>query len=243
MFLYTALGDSITAGENATSPLHAYPSLVVSLLQSRSDSAAGEVLAQPGWTSEALEMAVLENAPLYLRQANAISVWVGGDDLLDGALSMLHGAPRQTLQRSLALYGRNIAGLVLAIRSVSRAPVILCTQYNPFPNSPIATEAVDALNQITAGVSSRLGARLAPVHTWFEGRQASLIAGYRSGRIEDALATAAVPLHPNNRGHRVVARGLLGMIGPPRIALRTASKSANSWWILGHKQRGTLTQS
>ncbi len=222
MFLFTALGDSITAGENATSPLHAYPSLVVSLLQSRSDSVAGEVLAYPGWTSEALEMAVLENAPLYLQQSNAISIWVGGDDLTDAALAVLRGAPRQTLQRSLAQYGRNIASLVLAIRSVSRAPVILCTQYNPFPNSPVADEAVDALNRITAGVSSRLNARLAPVHAWFAGRQASLIAGYRTGRIEDALATAAVPVHPNNRGHRVIARGLTRMIRPATVYSRMA---------------------
>lgn len=47
---YVALGDPITAGELASSPNLAYPSRIVQNLQ----GATGVVLANPGWTSEAL---------------------------------------------------------------------------------------------------------------------------------------------------------------------------------------------
>lgn len=210
--LYTALGDSITAGEGATSPARAYPSLVVSMLQTRSDRAVGEVLAQPGWTSAELEWAVLENSPIYLQRARAISIWVGADDLVNAGLAVLHGAPKQTIKRSIEHYGRDIATLVLAIRKVSHRPVILCTQYNPFPNTPIAAEAIGGLNTVTIGVAGRLNTALAPAHMWFEGKQAELIAGYRTGRLQDVLTSPRPPVHPNDKGHLVIAQGLSPMI-------------------------------
>ncbi|KPV45698.1 SGNH/GDSL hydrolase family protein [Alicyclobacillus ferrooxydans] len=210
--LYTALGDSITAGVGATSPAHAYPSLIVSMLQTRSIRAIGEVLAHPGWTSASLEWAVLENSPVYLQQASAISIWVGADDLVDAGLAVLHGAPKQTIKRSIERYGRDIVTLVLAIRKVSRRPIILCTQYNPFPNTPIVTEAIGGLNTVTEGVAGRLKTQLAPTHVWFEGKQAELIAGYRTGRIQDVLTSPRPPVHPNNQGHLAIAQGLTPMI-------------------------------
>lgn len=212
MMLYTALGDSITAGLGATSPAHAYPNLVVSMLQTRSIRAIGEVLAQPGWTSAALEWAVLENSPVYLQRATSISIWVGADDLVDSGLAVLHGAPKDTIKRSIEHYGKDIGTLVLAIRKVSKRPIILCTQYNPFPNTLIAVEAIHALNSVTERIARQLNTQLAPTHAWFEGRQADLIAGYRTGRLQNVLSSPRAPVHPNNKGHLVIAEGLAPMV-------------------------------
>lgn len=210
--LYTALGDSITAGEGATSPVYAYPMVVVSMLQTHTVRPVAEVLAEPGWTSAVLESAVLENSSIYLQQARTISIWVGADDLVDAGLAVLHGAPKQTIQRSIEHYGRDISTLVLVIQKISKRPIILCTQYNPFPNTSIVAEAINGLNTVTRGVSARMGTLLAPTHTWFEGRQAELIAGYRTGRLQDILTTSRAPVHPNNKGHFVIAQGLVPMI-------------------------------
>ncbi len=210
--LYTALGDSITAGEAATSWTKAYPSLVVSMLNTRSAPITGQVLAEPGWTSRALENAVLANSSVYLTEARTISIWVGGDDLADAALSVLRGAPRRVIQESIVRYGKDVARLIAAIRSVSKACIIVCNQYNPFPNSPIAAQGIGALNAATAQVAARMGAVLAPTAAWFEGRQAELIYGYRRGRIEDVMTSPVAPVHPNNRGHLVIARNLAPMI-------------------------------
>lgn len=212
MLLYTALGDSITAGEAAASWPKAYPSLVVSMLNSQFAPITGEVLAEPGWTSRALADAVLANSSMYLSQARTISIWVGGDDLADAALAVLGGAPRRVIQASIVRYAKDVALLIAAIRRVSKANIIVCNQYNPFPNSPVASQGIGALNAATAQVAARMGAMLASTEAWFSGRQAELIYGYRRGRIEDVMTSPVAPVHPNNRGHLVIAQNLAPMI-------------------------------
>lgn len=212
--LYVALGDSITAGESASSWARAYPSLVTSILtHSRHGMTRGEVLAEPGWTSRDLELEVYNQPLLYLRNANVVSIWVGGDDLIHAGMALLQGAPKTIVDRTVIRYGKDIATLVAGIRKISRARIILCTQYNPFPNTPIAGQGISALNAATNEVAGRMNVAVAPVDAWFEGRQAALIYGYRTGRIQDALRGPVPPVHPNNRGHRVIAENLAGMMG------------------------------
>lgn len=205
------MGDSITAGDNASAPSRAYPSLVncrLAASQRGTGHSTLNVLAEPGWTSETLVEAVPSLFPDPLRVANYISIWIGGDDLAYAALAIAQGAPKQVLATSLKTYGRDLTAIVTSVRRVSKARIVLCTQYNPFPNTPMASEAIAALNAITATVAAGTGTGLAPVHAWFEDRQGQLIAGFRTGRIQDVLASSRLPIHPNNLGHRVVAEGL-----------------------------------
>lgn len=215
MYTYTALGDSITAGYSATSPCLAYPSRIIEMLRSRRSNAIGEILAEAGWTSADLRSAVFEAGIGPLVSANAISVWVGGDDLVDAALGMLHSgglrSARTVIPATLKHYGVDLATMIAGIRKVSKARLVVCTQYNPFPNSPVAVEAINALNTVTAEVAQKTGCLVAPVHEWFAGRQAALIAGYRTGRIEDMLR-GSTAVHPNNRGHNVIATNLLPLV-------------------------------
>lgn len=221
--LYVALGDSITAGEVASSPAKAYPSLVVQGLYQRAATVGGQnargraqvfqnaVLAEPGWTSQALLTVVREQSPSVLANARAISVFIGGDNLVAASLAMLRGAGAGTLKTSLVTYGQSLRVLITAIHQVSRAQVIVCTQYNPFPNSPIAVEGISALNEVITHTAASCGATVAPVHAWFEGNQPRWIGGYRTGTLRDAL-TGEAPVHPNNRGHRAIAAGLVPLI-------------------------------
>ncbi|WP_067931875.1 SGNH/GDSL hydrolase family protein [Alicyclobacillus kakegawensis] len=205
---FTALGDSITAGRDATSPGRAYPGLTASLLGKTGRPVVAHVLAEPGWTSAALTAAVLENPILPLRQSDAVVVWIGGDDLAYAGLRMLRGAPSTIVAKALTAYAKDLAFLCRLIRKVSNARILVCTQYNPFPNSPLARDAIGKLNHTTKQVAATAGAELMPVHAWFSGRQQAFIAGYRSGRIEDALASPVLPIHPNDAGHRMIAEHL-----------------------------------
>jgi acyl-CoA thioesterase-1 len=220
MVQYIALGDSITFGENATRPKYTYPHRFVALLNSHRGTGAansrvlGHTIAHPGWTSGMLRRAVWTAASSELASAQLITIWVGGDDLGDAAIAVSKGAPAVTIQRSIQTYGTQLYALVRSIRSVSRARIILCTQYNPFPNTPLAQTAVSALNQMTAGVAYKTGNLLAPTHVWFEGRQSQLISGYQTGRIQDALRSPTLPIHPNDKGHFVIAQGLYQMAAP-----------------------------
>jgi acyl-CoA thioesterase-1 len=212
MIIYTALGDSITAGENASSLQNSYPFLIEATLQKRTKSAILNVLAEPSWTSKALVTNVMQNSSGPLCTATTISIYVGGNDLIDAGMAVLQGAPRSTVQQSIQQYGRDLARLIRIIRTCTASRIVLCTQYNPFPASPIAAEAINALNAVTEMAAQQANIELAPVHAWFAGHQAEWIAGYRNGRIEDVLNSRLIPIHPNNAGHRAIAQGLLRYI-------------------------------
>ncbi|MFD2169569.1 SGNH/GDSL hydrolase family protein [Tumebacillus lipolyticus] len=213
MVYYTALGDSITAGRSATSPRYAYPSLIVQSLQQQRRGAQGCVFAHDGWTSGALAGA-LPFGLEAIRRATTVSIWVGGNDLLRAAISLAVGSAhfQSVLVNRLARYASNLEQIVNAVRANSSACIVLCTQYNPFPRSPVAVAAIQQLNGATIQRSKALSTELAPAHEWFEGNQPALIQGYHTGRVEDALASFRRPIHPNNAGHAVIARNLSAYI-------------------------------
>ncbi len=213
MYLYTALGDSITAGKGATSPAYAYPSQVVQILQQQKLPATGLILAKPGWTSADLDMAILDNSLQPLAQAQAVSIWVGGDDLVHAAMTVLHGASfEKASANTLRRYTQDLSLLLNQIRKLNHRRLVVCTQYNPFPNSPISTEAVAALNEAIIRTATSVHCSIAPVAEWFAGRQAQLIAGYQTGKLEDVLRLPFAPVHPNNLGHAVIANGLAPLL-------------------------------
>jgi hypothetical protein len=105
----------------------------------------------------------------------------------------------------LIRYKQNLTTMVLGIKQISRAKIILCTQYNPFPNSFIAVNGIQSLNQITKEVAACFDTDLAFIHKAYAGREALFIQGYNGGRIEDALDGSTPPIHPNNYGQQAAA--------------------------------------
>ncbi|WP_038084381.1 SGNH/GDSL hydrolase family protein [Tumebacillus flagellatus] len=209
MLSYTALGDSITYGENASSPSHRYVNLASRQAGVKHGGTVLDVVAQPAWTSGDLTAAVLGNPVCPLRKASVVTVWIGGNDLAFAGLRVLRGAPAASVEAALAQYGRNLGALVTGLKSVCAGRIVLCTQYNPFPNSKVAVEGVAALNAVTAETAKRMGVLLAPTATAIDGRAPELISGYRTGRVEDALRSPILPVHPNDAGHRAIAHQLV----------------------------------
>lgn len=201
-----ALGDSITVGEDASSRYCAYPYLIKSRLGQRLSSHIElKIIARSGWTSTVLMTALFNQDPDYIRRSKVIIVWIGGDDLVKAGRAILQGSDANSLTLMLTSYKKNLTTMVRGIKQISRAKIILCTQYNPFPHSPIAVSAIKSLNQITKEVAASFHTDLAPVHTAFAGREALLIQGYNGGKIEDVFDGAIPPIHPNNEGQRVAA--------------------------------------
>lgn len=211
--IYTALGDSITYGENASSFAKAYPQLAVSALNSRSRRVDGYVLARPGWSSYDLLHAVKRQGAAIISESSVVSIWIGGVDLADAALSSLKNQQPLAVKQILSEYKRNLSAILTQIQNGSHARIICCTQYNPFPNSPLAIASINQLNYTINEVAHSYDVKTVPVHRWFEGKQANLIYGYRNGRIEDALK-GSLPIHPNDRGHQVIAEGLTPYLIP-----------------------------
>lgn len=210
MFIYTALGDSITYGYSASSPELAYPRKVITALRSSYHDAYGHLLARPGWSSLSLLYAIERN-PFAIRNSTVISIWIGGNDLIYAGLAGLQGGIKDTVEKALHGYKQDVMMIVEKIRSISKARIILCTQYNPFPNSLLAVQAIARLNHITSATAARQRTLLAPVHQWFAGKQAYLISNYSGGRIDRKLPRP-LPIHPNDLGHQIIAHELIPYI-------------------------------
>jgi lysophospholipase L1-like esterase len=211
MINYIALGDSITFGQKASSSSKAYPSRVTSMLKSKGIQAKRIVLAQPNWTSADLAEEIYMD-PSFLSCAKVVTVWIGGNDLIHYGLSSLQepGAPIQEMMKNFKKRLDMILGLV---RLMKVKHIICCTQYNPFPNSVIAVDAIRILNELIIASTTTNSCLVARVDRWFSGNEPSLISGYRGGHAEDALRGLA-DVHPNDQGHEVIATGLFSAMYP-----------------------------
>jgi lysophospholipase L1-like esterase len=218
--IYTALGDSITFGENASSLAQSYPRLIVSALHSKSCRAQGFVLAQPGWNSYDLLDALIWHGAPVISHSSVVSVWIGGVDLANTALTSLRTNTALEVKQMISIYKRNLSNIFAQLQAGSSARIVCCTQYNPFPKSPLAVDAVSQLNFLISGISRQFNVTVAPAHKWFEGKQAELIYGFQHGKIEDTLG-GFLPIHPNNRGHQVIAAKLAPFLFPSSPPLFT----------------------
>ncbi len=211
MRTYVALGDSITAGVGACSKATAYPSVVSKLLCEQSSKTAVDTFAHTGWTSTDLRRALSVHDYIPVRRSTVTSIWIGGDNLVAAGLLALRGAGLKAFPKSLSQYENDLTAILKTIRRISNTSIVLCTQYNPFPNTPAVAPVIQSLNGITRRAASQYRTEMAPIDQWFEGKQAALLAGYRTGRLEDGTA-GSFPIHPNDKGHLLIARGLLPLI-------------------------------
>lgn len=220
IMIYTALGDSITYGENASSLAKSYPRLIVSALHSKSCRGQGFVLAQPGWNSyDLLDALIWRGAPV-VSHSSVVSVWIGGVDLANTALASLRTNTTLEVNQMISIYKRNLSNIFARLQAGSCARIVCCTQYNPFPNSSLSVEAISQLNLLISEIASQFSVTVAPAHKWFEGKQAELIYGFQNGKIEDAQS-GFLPIHPNDRGHQVIAAKLAPFLFPNNPPLFT----------------------
>jgi acyl-CoA thioesterase-1 len=206
MYDYMALGDSITVGVGASSRYCAYPWLIKSrLTEQLSPSVRLSIIARSGWSSTALMTSLFNQDPDRIRRTNVVIIWVGGVDMLNAGRAILRGKDANLLNLHLTRYKQNLTTMIRGIKQISRAKIILCTQFNPFPNSPIAVNGIHSLNQITKEAAACFCTGLAPIHTAYSGSEYLLIQGYKSGSIEDVFNESSPPIHPNDEGQRVAA--------------------------------------
>jgi lysophospholipase L1-like esterase len=211
MINYVALGDSITFGQNASSSSRAFPSRVTSMLKLKGMQAKRIVLAQPNWTSADLAEEIYTD-PSLVSWAKVVTVWIGGNDLIHYGLSSLQ-EPATPILGMMNRYKKRLDIILEMVRILGVKHIICCTQYNPFPNSVIAVDAIHLLNQQIIASSTTNRCLVARVDRWFSGNENSLIYGYRGGHAEDALRGFSA-VHPNDQGHEVIASGLFSTIYP-----------------------------
>ncbi|SMF81204.1 Lysophospholipase L1 [Paenibacillus uliginis N3/975] len=201
VYHYTAVGDSLTFGIGAVPgsgfvPLYRWMS-EVHLQQ----FVAYDNLGINGLTSEELYERVMRDSRFRsrLKEASIITISIGGNDLIRAVKSSGGHPDKAKLDIALIRCQQNMSGILGAIRKLktgSRQPYIIRAVglYNPYPSWGDAAEYVIRFNRYLIGLGDGGYFRVADVYSRFAGRE------------QEMLSIDGV--HPNTKGHRVIAEQL-----------------------------------
>ncbi len=209
--LLSVYGDSIAAAFGL-SPIQGFvPKLANHLATSTGRYTNYLNFAQDGMTSWDLAGALEDQIDWRdgLRAAQTICVLIGGDDLIHDLPVLLHHPSNAAIKRAMATSRAAYLSLLSTVTSVKnrRTRIAVGTIYNPFPNTPIAAEAIQLYNEaIIVPIANQFGIPIAPVHQAFAGNELPLIRGYSNG-VAGSPGRSGIryPIHPSAEGQSVIA--------------------------------------
>lgn len=203
--IYVALGDSITFGYDAAEDRKRYVTELTRML-ARQTRTCAYIHAKPGWTTSQLARSLDRIPACILAEAGLITIMIGGNDLIQTVPWFLDDVT-EAVEKLRARVHPQLVGLVRRVRKSSRARILLCTVYNPFPASGLAQRGVEELNALIRAVAVVEGCGVVPVDRYFSGREAEWVHGYQSGELND-FRLRKNPIHPNDHGHAQIARAI-----------------------------------
>jgi lysophospholipase L1-like esterase len=214
---YLVLGDSVALGKGAS---HGYAEDVADRLKQLHLPVQLDNEGVSGQTSSQLWVALHEpGMKRKIRKADLISVTIGGNDVLKAALKQSN--PWEALASFNEIrddFVNHLGRILTWIRHENPGAIVLVTSlYNPVPPDtlyfPLVEKLLNSWNRaLSQTVSAHPGCivisidrRLNPEH-------------------RDWLADQ---IHPNNRGHRLIATAILDTIGAADSRARVASAWGN----------------
>ena len=209
--LLSVYGDSIAAAFGLPPIKGFVPKLASSLATSTGQYTNYMNFAQDGMTSWDLAGALEDQIDWRdgLHAAQTVCILIGGDDLIHDLPILIQHASNNAVKRALATSRAAYFSLLATAVAVKnrRSRIAVGTIYNPFPNTPIAAEAINLYNEaIIVPTASRFGIPIAPVHQAFFGNEPQLIKGYSNG-VAGSSGRSGIryPIHPNAEGQSVIA--------------------------------------
>ncbi|WP_067934823.1 SGNH/GDSL hydrolase family protein [Alicyclobacillus kakegawensis] len=199
--LYAALGDSITYGYCASSEKARYVNRIQAAL-SKQERVNMFVRAKPGWTSRQLLKSLKDVPECIWGEARLVTILIGGNDFLKAMPWLLDGNHGRLL-RVAGQVQDNLTEIVQTVRSPD-STILIGTMYNPFPNSLVAKECIDTLNQVIGHVATRERLILADVRGRYYGNEHEFVDCYRRGQLRD-FRIRNNPIHPNDKGHAAIS--------------------------------------
>ena len=191
-FIYLVLGASDATGVGAMPLTEGYVYLITRELDRQ---IAGVYLVNFGMPGARIDL-VSEQARVARQlgtKADLVTVWTGANDVVNG------DDPKQFQQRLHALLG-------IVKEDISRAIVVAnvpdLTQLPRFRTSPsptVTATRIDAFNRVIAEETRSAGASLVDLH---------------ASPVRDDLVFDVDGFHPNNAGHREIARQFLQVALP-----------------------------
>lgn len=193
------LGDSISAGVGGSHALARYTAHLC----------VATVIAEDGWTSRRLLKEVQKQPRHMWKEAEDVLILIGGNDLLWALPYIMSTRLREKmLDKILHEYQQNLQAICALLSPLIRGRLILAGLYNPLPHSDIARQAIMRMNHIIRQTARLYKGCFVDLFSRFEGRQAELIAHFKKGTLSDLRLFGDNPIHPNDRGHQVIAEAI-----------------------------------
>ncbi len=216
--IYLALGDSITHGYDATDEQEQY---VIKLKKKLNEKKRTSVYvhAKPGWTSQQLLNSLDRIPECIVEEAELISLLIGGNDLIK-VMPWFLDDKDHAMEKLLQSFYPQVQQIVQKVQRHPRATMMLCTIYNPFPNSDLAVFAVEGLNDMLNRIAKQESCKLVPIHHYYGGREHALVNRFKRGELEDFRFIRS-PIHPNDLGHTRIAEAIFATVYPENSIRKT----------------------
>ncbi|MDP5275524.1 GDSL-type esterase/lipase family protein [Chengkuizengella axinellae] len=201
MINYLALGDSLTVGVGAPSPQSGFVPQYVSMAYKQINKyVVCENFGVSGATSDdVLDMITnYDDVQVLIKQADIISITVGGNDMKNAALQFLKSKKQSVLAGALKRFNKNFDEIIDRIHyfkkyNTHKYMIRGMNLYNPFPNIPGTDVWVRKFNKhIQSFESKSIG--IANVYPLFLGREKELLSYDQ--------------FHPNGKGYYLMATAM-----------------------------------
>ncbi|HFU4221890.1 TPA: SGNH/GDSL hydrolase family protein [Streptococcus suis] len=218
-FRYLALGDSLTEG---VGDLTGQGGFVPLLAQSLTNEYGYEVAYQnfgiSGNTSNQILKRMKEDKELKLalKQANLLTVTVGGNDLRKVIVKNLTNLKVSTFDKPAKEYGKRLESIIKTARQQNAdLPIYILGIYNPlylsFPELTEMQTVVDKWNQTTQHITEKYkGVYFVDINDLlYKGLEGELGISQSNPSTTNNLLYEEDHFHPNNTGYEIMKKALL----------------------------------
>ncbi|HFH9945856.1 SGNH/GDSL hydrolase family protein [Streptococcus suis] len=218
-FRYLALGDSLTEGVGDVTGQGGFvPLLAQSLVNEYGYEVDVQNFGVSGNTSKQILKRMKENEELQqaLKEADLLTLTVGGNDLRKVIVSNLSNLKLSTFDKPAREYGRNLEKIVKRARQENAdLPIYILGIYNPFYLSfPELTEmqtVVDKWNQTTNQITEKYkDVYFVEINDLlYKGLEGEMGLSQSSSASTNNLLYEDDHFHPNNTGYEIMKKALL----------------------------------
>lgn len=218
-FRYLALGDSLTEGVGDVTGQGGFvPLLAQSLVNEYGYEVDVQNFGVSGNTSKQILKRMKEHEELQqaLKEADLLTLTVGGNDLRKVIVSNLSNLKLSTFDKPAREYGRNLEKIVKRARQENAdLPIYILGIYNPFYLSfPELTEmqtVVDKWNQTTKQITEKYkDVYFVEINDLlYKGLEGEMGLSQSSSASTNNLLYEDDHFHPNNTGYEIMKKALL----------------------------------
>ena len=191
-FIYLALGASDATGVGALPLTEGYVYLITRELDRQMPGVFLVNLGVPGARIDLIKEQVRVAKQLGTK-ANLVTLWTGANDVVNG------DDPKQFQEQLRALLGMVKQDISRTIVVANLPDLTQLPRFRTSPSPTVTTARIDAFNRAIAEETRSVGGSLVDLH---------------ASAVRDDLVFDVDGFHPNNAGHREIARQFLQVILP-----------------------------